>query len=117
MLVPHPGRCEVYMFAAGTGTPRLPSTLILLSTIIFSFCPALHAQTVTVLHTFTGGLDGGQPGAGLSIDRAGNLYGTTSIGGLRRGCDGNGCGTVYKLARRGSGWILTSLYRFTGGGD
>ena len=37
-----------------------------------------QAQTFTVLHTFTGAQDGGQPLAGLAIDGAGNLYGTAS---------------------------------------
>lgn len=35
----------------------------------------------TVLHSFTGGADGGQPFAGLVRDAAGNLYGTTAGGG------------------------------------
>lgn len=37
-----------------------------------------------VLHTFTGGTDGGTPGAGVAMDSAGNLYGTTYQGGHRR---------------------------------
>ena len=37
----------------------------------------------TVLYAFTGAADGGQPFGGLAIDSAGNLYGTTSVGGLR----------------------------------
>jgi uncharacterized repeat protein (TIGR03803 family) len=36
---------------------------------------------VTVLHTFTGGPDGGTSEAGLAIDAAGNLFGTTRYGG------------------------------------
>jgi uncharacterized repeat protein (TIGR03803 family) len=35
----------------------------------------------TVLHNFTGGLDGGEPFAGLIRDSFGNLYGTTASGG------------------------------------
>jgi uncharacterized repeat protein (TIGR03803 family) len=35
----------------------------------------------TLLYSFTGGTDGAQPMAGLTIDAAGNLYGTTAYGG------------------------------------
>jgi uncharacterized repeat protein (TIGR03803 family) len=67
-------------------------------------------QTFTVLHSFTGGQDGANPLAGLNMDHAGNLYGTASLG-------GRGFGTVYKLARHGSSWILGPLYQFRGGTD
>jgi uncharacterized repeat protein (TIGR03803 family) len=62
-----------------------------------------------VLHTFTGGNDGGNPLAGLIMDAAGNLYGTTRGGGTN--C--LGCGTVFKLAPTGDGtWKETVLYNF-----
>ncbi len=77
--------------------------------------PPAQAQTFTVLHSFTGGQDGGQPYAGLTMDKAGNLYGTTAFGG---GCGLQpGCGTVFKLTRKGSGWVFTPLYTFQGGTD
>jgi uncharacterized repeat protein (TIGR03803 family) len=47
----------------------------------------------TVLHSFTGGLDGREPYAGLIGDSAGNLYGTAANGG--RGTSGSG--VVFKL--------------------
>jgi uncharacterized repeat protein (TIGR03803 family) len=72
--------------------------------------PLSHAQSFTVIHNFSGGLDGSQPVAGLSVDRAGNLYGAASAGGA-------GYGTVYKLAHKSAGWMLTTLYSFTGGND
>ncbi len=50
---------------------------------------------VTVLHTFTGN-DGGLPMADLIRDAAGNLYGTTNLGGYIN-CDGDGCGVVFKV--------------------
>src|ERR1039458_1359539 len=62
----------------------------------------------TVLHTFTGGADGGGPYAGVIRDSAGNLYGTTSWGGTA------GAGVVYKLDPAGR---ETVLYNFTGGAD
>ncbi len=79
--------------------------------------PLMQAQTFTVLHNFTGGTDGSQPEAGLTMDGSGNFYGTAGAGGEVGGCGGLGCGTVYKLARRGSGWIFSPLYSFTGGSD
>ena len=79
--------------------------------------PSAQAQTFTVLHNFTGGPDGSQPEAGITMDSSGNLYGTAGAGGEAGGCGGLGCGTVYKLARRGSSWIFSPLYSFTGGSD
>lgn len=69
-----------------------------------------QAQTFTVLHTFTGGTDGKAPEAGLTLDAAGNLYGTASAG-------GSGSGTVYRLTHKGSGWTFSPLYNFAGGDD
>jgi len=62
----------------------------------------------TVLHTFTGGADGGAPNAGLIRDSTGNLYGTAYQGGTA------GCGVVYKLDTAGN---ETVLYTFTCGAD
>lgn len=63
----------------------------------------------TILHSFTGGADGYVPEAGLIIDEAGNLYGTTTVGGL-----GGNNGTVFRIAPDGT---ETQLYVFTGGSD
>src|ERR1022692_3387487 len=72
----------------------------------------------TVLYTFcslAGCPDGAYPGAGVILDSAGNLYGTTEDGGDTSGCgDGNGCGVVFKLDPSGQ---ETALYSFTGGAD
>jgi len=77
--------------------------------IVFAAGPA-QAQTFSVLHNFTGGLDGGLPYAGLSMDRGGNLYGTTATG-------GSGYGAVFALLHKGSGWVFNPLYSFAGGSD
>ncbi len=68
-----------------------------------------QAQTFTVLYSFAGyPTDGGNPVAGLLMDSAGNLYGTTAYGGntLCSGGSGTGCGTVFKLDTSGAESIL-----------
>ena len=69
---------------------------------------ALHAQTFQVIHNFTNGSDGSAPYAGVTLDQAGNMYGTTSSGGLPAEL----AGTVYKVAKSGSNWVTTPLYDF-----
>jgi len=82
--------------------------------VILTVGLAAQGQTFTVLHTFTGGADGAEPLAGLTGDAAGNFYGTTMVGGTGVGvCSASGCGTVFKLARHGSSWVLNPIYEFT----
>jgi uncharacterized repeat protein (TIGR03803 family) len=70
---------------------------------------------LTVLHTFTGGADGGNPCAGVVADSAGNLYGTTYQGGVAgAGVYHSGAGVVYKIDTSGK---FTVLYTFTGATD
>ena len=57
--------------------------------------------TEKVLKRFTNGSDGGFPYAGLIFDAAGNLYGTTSVGGIYDNqCNPSGCGVVFDLPRK-----------------
>jgi len=71
--------------------------------------PPSPTQTYRVIYNFTGGADSGTPGYGLAIDAAGNIYGTTSRGGL-----GGDAGTVFKLTPHGSSWTFNRLYAFSG---
>jgi len=64
--------------------------------------------TFQTLYAFTGGNDGGSPQSGLIMDAAGNLYGTTPLGGA------SSMGTLFKLAPDGT-FIL--LHTFKGGRD
>jgi uncharacterized repeat protein (TIGR03803 family) len=75
-----------------------------------------QAQTFTLLYQFSGGKDGGNPLAGLVEDAAGNLYGTTSGGGVIGGTCKIllGCGVVFKLDTSSK---ETVLYSFTGLAD
>jgi uncharacterized repeat protein (TIGR03803 family) len=59
--------------------------------------------------------DGEEPGVGpLVRDSAGDLYGTTVMGGAYRNCNGDTCGVVFKLDAAGK---ETVLHSFTGGKD
>lgn len=71
------------------------------------------AWTETVLYDFAlhgyGFLNGALPLGGLIFDAAGNLYGTTSLGGA------NTAGVVYELTpARGGGWTQNVLHAFNG---
>src|SRR2546430_2473345 len=91
---------------------RLSRCMItLVGSIAISFCAAqvTQAQAPKVLYSFSGGSDGAGPTSRLTLDGAGNLYGTTEGGGL-------GFGTVFKLTPDGSGgWTESVIYSFTGG--
>ena len=91
-------------------------TLALICASTMAAASASQAQTLTVLHSFSGLGDGDYPYAGLSIDRGGNLYGTAFYGGPGTDCF-LGCGTVFKLAPKNSGWLFSQLYGFQGVND
>ena len=90
--------------------------LFVLLFMMFTAQPA-QAQSFKVIYTFTGAADGKLPSAGLTMDAAGNFYGTTSEGGYTGANCYYGCGGVFKLSHKGSGWVLTPLYNFRGGYD
>jgi hypothetical protein len=93
---------------------------------VFQLAPPMKKGdpwTETVLHAFTGNVDGDTPVGGLVIDSAGNLYGTAGYGGT-----GDcvllgtkvGCGIVYEITppqTEGGAWTETVLYSFQGGKD
>jgi uncharacterized repeat protein (TIGR03803 family) len=64
----------------------------------------------TVLYSFKAGSDGNSSISNLVSDAAGNLYGTTSEGGL-------GSGTIFKLTRQGGTWTESIPHSFQGSPD
>jgi len=95
---------------------HLPTTafaLVIMCALAITTVQPAQAQTFQVLYSFKDGADGATPN-GIAIDAAGNLYGTTLSPG---NCFLGGCGGVFRLARSGTGWILSSLYHFQGGTD
>jgi uncharacterized repeat protein (TIGR03803 family) len=82
---------------------------------VFELSPAGGGPwTEKVLHTFTGNPDGFDPQAGVTTDSAGNLYGTTTYGGVSTACNsGVGCGTVFELVKgTGGAWTEHVIHSF-----
>ena len=74
---------------------------VALTLVIFVVLGAsVEAQTLTTLYSFTGGSDGGYPDAGVVVDKAGNLYGTTPYGGSSYN------GVVFQVSPSGAETIL-----------
>lgn len=106
----HATQCQRIAALAKNLRPRLPRSShrlatagIFLALLTLSAAPVARAQTFTVLHAFTGLGDGFQPYAGVTIDQAGNLYGTTTQY-VR--------GTVFQMKHHNGAWILNTLYQF-----
>ena len=82
---------------------------------VFQLTPSGNTWIHTVLYSFTGGTDGGEPYKGVTLDAQGNIYGTTVTGGTGS-CEG-GCGVAYKLTNSGGSWSQTIIHYFSGGND
>jgi uncharacterized repeat protein (TIGR03803 family) len=79
---------------------------------VFSLSPSNGGWVYTMLYAFTGVYADQDPRAGVSIDAADNLYGTTF------GSDKDlAWGNIYELSPSNGSWTYTSLHEFTGGTD
>jgi uncharacterized repeat protein (TIGR03803 family) len=81
--------------------------------ILFMIAASLAtAQTESVLLKFNGITDGAGSQGGLVVDSAGNLYGTTIVG-------GSGYGTVFEVSppSAGGAWTESVLHSFTNSPD
>lgn len=92
-------------------TMALGRVILLAALSCLLLMPSAQSQTYVekVLYTFgTNSEDGVNPQSALILDSAGNLYGSTSNGGLHQ------AGIVFKIDPQGN---ETILYNFTGGTD
>jgi len=85
------------------------TTARILAVILVTGCALVSAQTLTTLYNFGSRPgDGENPQAGVVFDNAGNLYGTTALGGI--GSDG----TLFQLSppvNQGGPWTETIIRR------
>ena len=84
---------------------------------VYELSPSGGSWSYTLLYAFPTGYEGAGAVSNLTMDKAGNLYGTTSLEGISNGNCTWGCGTIFKLTPSSNGWIYTDLYNFTGGAD
>jgi uncharacterized repeat protein (TIGR03803 family) len=81
---------------------------------VFELTPTNGKWKESTLYAFKGSSnnDGEYPWGGVILDKAGNLYGTTQLGGSGTQTCPNGCGTVYRLThskQAGKKHIFTAL--------
>lgn len=108
-------RCR-YSFRRWRWCVRAGASFMLAFAVALATRPS-EGQTFTILHSFADAADGGNPLAGLTIDSAGDLYGTASQGGFPGRTCIEGCGTIFMLTRQPSGWSFAPLYAFKGSED
>jgi uncharacterized repeat protein (TIGR03803 family) len=87
---------------------------------VFELSQSSGVWTEAVLYNFqyyNGNHDGAYPYAGVTLDEAGNLYGTTNYGGTGTNCPPGSCGAVYELTKSNGTWTERLLYSFKGGQD
>jgi uncharacterized repeat protein (TIGR03803 family) len=82
---------------------RIRVAMFLLSVVVLAM--PVRAQTFRVIHEFQGP-EGWEPESGLTLDAAGNLYGTTYYATGQQG-------TVYRMQPSSGGWLFNTLYYFS----
>ena len=101
--------------------PRIPSRSVTYQTALFGASLSIvlliaiasaHAQSYNIIGNFGANGTGVNP-LYVTLDAAGNVYGTTYYGGRSY----LGWGVVFKLTRHGSSWLQQSLWDFSGGAD
>ena len=78
---------------------------------VYQLIPSGSNWIFSLLYSFASGGYLPGPYASLTMDAAGDLYGTTKQDGA------HAAGSIFKLTPSGGGWTETDLYDFTGGSD
>jgi uncharacterized repeat protein (TIGR03803 family) len=78
---------------------------------VFEFSPSGSGWVETILYAFNGVSDGGYPLASVTLDSAGDVFGTASGGYY------SGRGVAFELTPSASGWSMNIIHSFAGGAD
>jgi uncharacterized repeat protein (TIGR03803 family) len=78
---------------------------------VFKLTPHHSGWSERIIHSFAN-MKGSRPWAGVTVDAAGNVYGTTLYNGPGEG----GSGTVFKLAPVAGKWKFSIIHDFNKGG-
>lgn len=83
------------------------------SGVVYELSPSQTGQwQQTVIHAFTGGVDGSVGSLGLLLFHGGSFYGVSELGGV------HSAGTIFQLSPvSGGGWKFSTLYAFRGEPD
>ncbi len=96
------------------GIALMLTSLTLASPVLFAGSAFAASPVETTLYEFQSHPDGGNPTSPVIFDKAGNIYGTTSNGGMY------GFGSVFELSpptAQGGPWTETVIYNFEAGSD
>ena len=81
--------------------------------VVFELTHTPGGWSESVLHAFAGGPDGSIPVDAVTLDGAGNVFGSTAAGGTGTACGTIGCGVIFELVQGSSGeWTESILHSF-----
>jgi uncharacterized repeat protein (TIGR03803 family) len=104
--VPYDGTSPLFGTVPSGGVPS--------AGVVFALTPNGARWTYKVIYSFCSQMnctDGGVPQTGVTIDAAGNIFGTNSLGGVSATSD-QCCGVLYEMKPQGKGWTFSVLHSF-----
>ena len=83
---------------------------------VYQLTPSAGAFTKTIIYSFQGGVDGATP-ENIGTHQGDGIFGITQAGGSVSNCGLAGCGVVFRLLDKPSGWSESTVWLFGNGYD